>query len=52
MRLERTRQDLRLVNGSQLVDLIFEHYEMMDPEWKRLLPLRQVYAVDRDAPGT
>ena len=52
LHLERTRQDLRLVNGSQLVDLIFEHYEGLDPEWKRLLPLRRVYAVDRDAGGS
>ncbi|MBK5221564.1 MAG: restriction endonuclease [Acidimicrobiia bacterium] len=50
--LERTRQDLRLINGSQLVDLIFEHYEHLDAEWKRLLPLRRVYAVDRDAGGS
>jgi restriction system protein len=49
--LERTRQDLRLVTGTQLVDLIFEHYEELDPEWKRLLPLRRVYAVDRDTAG-
>lgn len=46
--LERTRQDLRLINGSQLVDLILEHYERLDPEWKRLLPLRTVLAVDRE----
>jgi restriction system protein len=46
LHLERTRQDLRLVNGTQLVDLIFEHYENLDAEWKRLLPLRRVYAVD------
>lgn len=49
--LERTRQNLRLVNGAQLVDLILEHYEGLDPEWKRLLPLRRVYAVDREAAG-
>ncbi|WP_426571320.1 restriction endonuclease [Aquihabitans sp. McL0605] len=47
--LERTRQDLRLVNGTELIDMIFEHYERLDPEWQALLPLRQVYAVDRDA---
>lgn len=28
--------------------MIFEHYEAFDPEWKRLLPLRQVYVVDRE----
>jgi restriction system protein len=48
LHLERTRQDLRLVNGKQLIDLVFEHYETLDAEWKRLLPLRHVYAVDRD----
>lgn len=52
LHLERTRQDLRLINGNQLVDLIFEHYEQLSPEWKRLVPLRRVYAVDRDAGGS
>src|SRR4051812_26010029 len=37
--LGRTRQDLRLVNGNELVGLVFEHYESFSPEWKRLLPL-------------
>lgn len=49
--LERTRQALRLLTGTQLVDLIFEHYEELDAEWKRLLPIRRVYAVDRDSAG-
>jgi restriction system protein len=49
LHLERTRQHLRLVTGDQLVDLIFENYEALDGQWKRLLPLRRVYAVDRDA---
>jgi restriction system protein len=52
LHLERTRQDLRLVNGTQLVDLIFENYEGLDAEWKRLLPLRRVYAVERDDGGS
>jgi restriction system protein len=46
--LGRTRQDLRLVNGNELVDLVFEHYDQFDPEWKRLLPMRSVYVVDRE----
>lgn len=49
LHIERTRHDLRLINGEQLVDLIFENYEALDSEWKRLLPLRRVYAVDHDA---
>jgi restriction system protein len=42
----RNRQDLRLITGTELVDLVFEHYDDFDPEWKRLLPLRRVYVVD------
>lgn len=48
LHLERTRQDLRLVNGKQLIDLVLEHYEQLDAEWKRTLPLRRVYAVEQD----
>jgi restriction system protein len=44
----RTRQDLRLVNGNEFVDLVLEHYEKLRSEWKRLLPLRHLYVVDRD----
>lgn len=44
----RTRQDLRLINGNDLVDLIFQHYERFSPEYKRLLPMRRVYVVDRE----
>lgn len=46
--LGRTRQDLRLVNGNELVDLIFEHYEKLSSEWKRMLPLKALYVVDRE----
>lgn len=46
--LGRTRQDLRLVNGTELVQLVFEHYDKFAPEWKRLLPMRSLYVVDRD----
>ncbi len=49
LHLERTRQDLRLLNGTQLVDLVLEHYDGLATEWKRVLPLRRVYAVDRGA---
>jgi len=44
----RSRQDLRLINGSEFVDLVLEHYERLGSEWKRLLPLRHLYVVDRD----
>jgi restriction system protein len=44
----RTRQDLRLVNGNEFVDLVLEHYEKLSAEWKRMLPLRSLYVVDRE----
>ncbi len=47
--ISRNRQDLRLINGTELVDLIFEHYEKFSPEYKRLLPMRSVYVVARDS---
>jgi restriction system protein len=47
LQLERTRQELRLISGPQLVDMVFEHYEDFAPEWKRLLPMRRVHVVDR-----
>ena len=43
---------LRLVNGNELVNLVFEHYESFGPEWKRLLPLRRVYVADREREAT
>jgi len=46
--ISRTRQDLRLINGTELVDLIFAHYNTFSPEYKRLLPIRSVYVVDRE----
>jgi restriction system protein len=46
--IERTRQDLRLLSGADLVELIFAHYERMAPAWQRLLPMRRVFVVDRD----
>lgn len=46
--IARTRQDIRLLSGAQLIDLVFEYYDKLDSEWQRLLPLRLVYAVDRD----
>jgi restriction system protein len=49
--IARTRQDLRLINGTELVDLIFEHYAQFSPEYKRLLPMRSVWVVDRRPEG-
>lgn len=46
--IARTRHELRLLTGSELIDLILAHYEKLEPEWKRIIPLRPVYAVDRE----
>lgn len=48
LHLGRTRQDLRLINGDELVRLVLENYESLSPAWKRLLPLRRVYVVDKE----
>lgn len=46
VRIARTRHDLRLVSGTQLVEMVLEHYEQLDEEWRRDIPLRRVYVVD------
>ena len=39
----RSKTNLRLVDGAELVDLVFQHYERFDSRYKGLLPLRRVY---------
>jgi len=39
----RNKSNLRLIDGGELVDLIFECYEHFDSKYKGLLPLKQVY---------
>ncbi len=40
---ERTRANLRLIDGPGLVDLIFEHYEEFEPQWQSVVPLKRRY---------
>lgn len=40
---ERSKSNLRLIDGDQLVDLILEHYDGFDSRYKGLLPLKRVY---------
>lgn len=40
---ERSKPNLRLIDGGGLVDLIFNHYDQFDPGYRTLLPLRQIY---------
>ena len=39
----RNKSNLRLIDGAELVSLIFQHYEQFDSRYKGLLPLRRVY---------
>lgn len=39
----RGRSNLRLIDGAELVDIIFRHYDTLDSNYKGLLPLRRVY---------
>jgi len=39
----KAKTNLRLIDGQELVSLIFRHYEQFDSSYKVLLPLRLVY---------
>lgn len=41
--IEGREDGLRLIDGDELVALIFQHYERFDARHKGLLPLRRVY---------
>lgn len=49
--LERERQNLRLLTGADVVALTLNHYTKLSARWRQVIPLRQVYVVDRDAEG-
>lgn len=38
-----SKGNLRLIDGDDLVDLIFEYYEDLDPRYKGMIPLKRVY---------
>ncbi|HWD40537.1 MAG TPA: restriction endonuclease [Fimbriimonas sp.] len=43
----RTRTNLRLIDGPELVQLILSHYEKLDSRYKGILPLKRVYVPER-----
>jgi restriction system protein len=47
----RAKEGVKLVGGREIVELVLENYERLDDKWRRLLPLRSVYAVDADIGG-
>lgn len=48
---EQSKANLRLIDGDELVDLIFQHYEHFDSRHKGLLPLRRVYVPENISGG-
>lgn len=47
----KSKRNLRLLDGDDLVDLVLEHYDALDPKYRGLLPLRRVFVPappDRD----
>lgn len=44
--LERNRAKLRLINGEQFVELIFEHYAQLAPRYRSMIPLKQIFVPD------
>ncbi|GLK19033.1 restriction endonuclease [Herbiconiux flava] len=45
--LERNRQDLRLIDGDEVIDLVLANYEKFANRWRSIIPLRNVYVVDQ-----
>jgi restriction system protein len=39
----RSKNSIRLIDGSALVELVLEHYEELEPRYKALIPLKRVY---------
>ena len=44
--LERNRAKLRLINGEQFVELVFEHYTSLSPRYRAMIPLKQIFVPD------
>ncbi|SDQ14988.1 restriction endonuclease [Pseudovibrio sp. Tun.PSC04-5.I4] len=44
--LERNRAKLRLINGEQLVMILFENYANLAPRYRVLVPLKQIFVPD------
>ena len=51
IRIERGKSNLRLIGGTDLVQLIFNNYERFEPRFKSLLPLKRSYTPSAMASG-
>ena len=45
----KSKSNLRLIDGDELVDLVFLHYDQFDSSYKALLPLKRIFVPDRQA---
>ena len=43
LRFERSKGNLRLIDGDGLIELIFNHYSKFEPKYQVLLPLKRTY---------
>ena len=48
---EQTKPNLRLIDGSALIELIYEHYHKFEPRYQMLLPLKRSYIPGAIAAG-
>ena len=39
----KSKSNLRLIDGDELIELILQHYENFDSRYKGLIPLRRVF---------
>jgi restriction system protein len=46
--LDRNRNDLRLIEGDDVAQLVMDNYEALPSEWKKVLPLRRTWVIDAD----
>jgi restriction system protein len=40
---EQSKPNLRLIDGSALIELVYEHYDKFEPRYQMLLPLKRSY---------
>lgn len=43
-KIESNKSNIRLIRGSDLVQIIFNNYERLEPQFKAMLPLRRIYS--------
>jgi len=39
----KSKSNLRLINGDELINIVLEHYEQLDSKYKAIIPLKNVY---------